>query len=338
MSNKAAIIPAKFAKLVVKETEIPTPKGKEILIKIHSSAINPVDYKIQSLGRFFEEFPRVLGSDVAGVIENVGPDQKRFKKGEKVFSFVPIFMAKGGATDYGAFQQYTLSTEDATGHLPEGTSFDSASTIPLALSTAADGLYDFLGLDLPTADPKSKDEWLLVWGGASSVGQFTIQLAVASGYRVVTTASKAGHADLRELGASETLDYHDSDILTQISEITGGKLRLIYDAISSQSTVKQTLDALPDGGKIAYTQLTPETAKIEVPSNISYYRVFAGNLQGKNKTLGRQTFDWAQDALKDGRLVGNPVVIREGGLDTLQETLDYYRENGISNGKYVINP
>lgn len=191
-TNKAAIIPEKFAKFIVKETSIYEPTGSELLIKVHSAAVNPVDYKIQEKGRFFDDFPRVLGSDVAGVVEDVGPEQKRFKKGDKVFSFVPIFMAKGGITDYGAFQQYTLSQEHATAILPEGTSFDSASTIPLALSTAADGFYDFLGLDLPQKDPKSKGEWLLVWGGASSVGQYAIQLAVASGYKVVTTASKSG--------------------------------------------------------------------------------------------------------------------------------------------------
>lgn len=272
------------------------------------------------------------------MVVKVGPEQKRFKEGDKVFSFVPIFHNKGGITDFGGFQQYTLTGEATTALLPENTSFDCASTIPLALSTASDGLFGFFGLDIPSGKAQAKDEWLLVWGGASSVGQFAIQFAVASGYKVIATASKSGHSNLKKLGATEVVDYHDSDVISQILKATNDKLRLVYDAVSTKESVKLTLEALPNGGKIAYTQMSPDALGIETASNITYQRVYAGHLYGLKQALGRKVFDWAHDALKDGSLVCNPVKLRSGGIDAVQEILDDHRENGISNVKYVINP
>lgn len=334
------MIPAKFAKLVVKQVDAPVPQGTDILVRVHSAAINPVDYKIQVSGRFFDNFPRVLGSDIAGVVVSVGSDQKKIKEGDRVFSFVPIFRYPEAQTAWGAFQQYTLTSDNATAIVPEFISLDSASTIPLALSTVADGYYNFLGFERPVTTPRKTDEWLLVWGGASSVGQYAIQLGVASGKKIITTASKQWHEELRKLGASETVDYHDADVVDQIKHLTNGSLKSIYDSVATKESVAQTLECLKEsGGKVAYTQLTPETAGVECPNTITYTRVFAGSLlTPEGRDLGHAIFDWAASALSDGRLVPNLVKLRDGGVDGVQETLDYYKDNGIQFGKYVFNP
>lgn len=335
---QSAQIPAKHANLILTTQDIPTPTGSQLLIKIHSAAINPIDYKIQKAGRFFETFPRVLGSDAAGIVEAVGPDVKKFTKGDRVISFVPIFMQPGAECRFGCFQEYTLTEEVGTAVLPENVGFDEGCTIPLALCTAAEGMYSFLDLAKPSDKPEPKNEWLLIWGGSASVGQFAIQLAKASGYKVVTTASPAGHEWLKKLGADVVVDYRDDNVFAEIEKATGGKLTMLYDAISTKATIEQGLKCLPNGGKISYVQLTPETAEVACPENIKYLRVFAGNLLGNNKPLGYEIMAWVGKALESGQLRGNPVKTREGGLHGLQASLDHYQKEGINGAKYVFNP
>lgn len=337
--NKTALLPAKFAKLEVETTSIPTPRAHEVLVNISSAAFNPVDYKIQTAGRFFDTFPRVLGGDVAGTVEAVGPDVTRFKKGDRVFTFLAIFGEKEPGTRCGGFQQYTVATDVVTGIVPANVSMDTAATIPLAFCTAADGLYNFLKLDKPSKNAKVKQgPPVLVWGGASSVGQFAIQLLKNAGYQVITTASKSGHAALQALGADVVLDYHDSDIVEQVQKAADGKLTMIYDSISTETTIPQVIACLPNGGQIAFTQLTPETAKVDCPENVKWTRVYAGTLQTVHKELGVELFDWASEALADGRLKGNPVKLQAGGLNVVQATLDLYKKEGIQGAKFVIRP
>lgn len=359
--QRTAVLPAKFANLVVQETEVPTPGPGEVLVKVHAAAVNPVDvstettsrgefvdgrtdfaqYKIQKAGRFYETFPRCLGGDVAGTVESVGSGVDAFKKGDRVFAYVAYF-GQEATTKYGGFQQYTLVTDAATGILPDKVDFDAGSTVPLAFSTVVDGFYNFLELERPStasgAGQQTRDEYVLVWGGASSVGQFAIQLAKQAGYRVVTTASRSGHARLAALGADVTLDYHDADIVDQVLATVEGKLSRVYDAIAAATTIRAIAACLPDGGKVAFTQLTPETAKVPYPNNIAWTRVFAGSVLSSHKDLGRELFGWASEALADGRLEPNPVELRTGGLEGIQATLDLYEKEGIQGRKFVLNP
>lgn len=344
MSHKAAVLPAKFAQLEIQQLETPKPGPGLLLIKIHSAAFNPVDYKIQKTGRFFDTFPRVLGGDVAGVVEAVGEGVSGFKPGDRVLSFVPYLTGTPDHkdTDCGGFQQYTIAIPQGTAIVPERITFDEASTIPLAFSTVADGYYNFLGLNRPTdGEPKPGDDWLLVWGGAGSVGQYAIQLAHQGGYKVITTASKSGHEFLKSLGADVCVDYRDPDAVKNILSATGGALRIAYDAIADENTIPLVLACLPDGGKAAFVQMTPENGLKgkSAPENVEYVRVFAGNLLGKDKdTLGKDMFQWIGKALGDGRLRGNPVELRSGGLEGVQGTLDHYQKEGISGKKFVVRP
>jgi NADPH:quinone reductase-like Zn-dependent oxidoreductase len=93
----------------------------------------------------------------------------------------------------GAFQEYVVLRTNLVSPIPESVSFEQASVLPLGLSTAACGLYmkDYLALQLPSVKTAkgSTGQTLLIWGGSTSVGANAIQLAVNSGYEVITTAS-----------------------------------------------------------------------------------------------------------------------------------------------------
>jgi len=105
--------------------------------------------------------------------------------------------------------------------------FEEAAVLPLAVSTAAAGLFeiDQLGLDfssLGASEPR--DQVIVVWGGATAVGGNAIQLARAAGYRVVTTASAGNHARMEQLGAEATFDYRDPAVVERIIEAAAGSV------------------------------------------------------------------------------------------------------------------
>lgn len=139
----------------------------------------------------------------------------------------------------GAFQKYTVVPKNRIAELPYEIPTSTGVVLPLGISTAAAGLYQegFLALDFPTVDDedsitKSSKRTLLVWGGSSSVGSCTIQLAVASGAEVITTASPDNFEYCKKLGASQCFDYHDDDVEDQIVDALDGKTVLgAYDAI-----------------------------------------------------------------------------------------------------------
>lgn len=81
--------------------------------------------------------------------------------------------------EQGAFQEYPILQDHLASHIPDSLSFESASVIPLGLSTAASGMFqkDKLGLQLPTVPPKPTGKTLLVWGGSTSVGCCAIQVS-----------------------------------------------------------------------------------------------------------------------------------------------------------------
>jgi NADPH:quinone reductase-like Zn-dependent oxidoreductase len=123
----------------------------------------------------------------------------------------------------GTFQHFTVADQLPVCPIPDTISYEAAATLPLALSTAAAGMYppDHLALDFPSHDPKPSGKTLLVWGGSSSVGCCVIQLAVASGLRVVATCSARNFGLCRRLGASEVFDYKSGTVVEDLIEALG---------------------------------------------------------------------------------------------------------------------
>ena len=89
--QKALLLPAKFADFVVRPKSIPKPGPGELLVKVHSTSLNPVDWKIHKYGFLVEKFPAVLGIDLAGDVEEVGEGVTAFVKGDRVYvGFFPL--------------------------------------------------------------------------------------------------------------------------------------------------------------------------------------------------------------------------------------------------------
>lgn len=118
----------------------------------------------------------------------------------------------------GGFQQYTVVLERMASPIPDTLPFEDAAVLPLAVSTAACGLFqtDQLGLRHPSANAEPTGQTLLVWGGSTSVGSNAIQLAAAAGYEVITTASPRNFEYVQSLGASQVFDYYSPSVVPDI--------------------------------------------------------------------------------------------------------------------------
>jgi NADPH:quinone reductase-like Zn-dependent oxidoreductase len=208
----------------------------------------------------------------------------------------------------------------------------------LAIDTASAGLYDdsekgFFKLPYPSLNPASTGKTLLVWGGSSSVGALAIQLATASGVRVVSVASKHNIDFVKSLGASEVLDYNNSSVVDDVVEAVksaGGDFIGTYDAISTEDSFKVVFPITEKlgGGNVALTLPGPEKG---VPSNVKL-----GNVFGVNPITHPVWKDYVTSALEQGKLKAVPEAMVVGkGLENVQKGLDTLKA-GVSAKKVVV--
>lgn len=201
-------------------------------------------------------------------------------------------------------------------------------------------MNDILGLKIPGwkdgVDISGTGDAILVWGGASSIGNLTIQLAVMAGYTVFATASGRHHERLRKLGVKGVVDYKDANVIERLEELAGkeGKvIRYAVDAVSSEGTVKQVGEVLKRarGGRLGRT--LPMGA---VPEGVEGDVVGAEELWGKKEGFARWLYGEALPKwLEHGKVV--PLETRGvgGGLEGIQAGLDELKK-GASGEKFVV--
>lgn len=135
------------------------------------------------------------------------------------------------------FQLYTVLPVKHVAVIPEDLAYERAVQLSLGVLTASAGLFNsiHLHLPLPSLSPVLTGEILLVWGGSSCVGVMAIQLAIASGLEVVTTASKHNHDLLLGLGASKVFDHSSPTVVTEIVSTLKDKDASIVGAFDGES-------------------------------------------------------------------------------------------------------
>ena len=189
----------------------PTPGPGEVLVRVIASGTNPVDAKIRQAGTWANiPFPAVLGYDVSGVIDELGPGVTEFNIGDEVFYTPEIF-----GNPNGSYAEYTVASASIVARKPANLSHVEAAGVPLAGGTAWEAVVRRLNV--------RPGETVLIHGGAGGVGSFAIQFAKAAGARVIATASKANHTALHELGADVAIDYRDPDAADRITRETAGR-------------------------------------------------------------------------------------------------------------------
>ena len=205
--------------LVYEDVPKPEPAAGEVLVKIHATSVNPIDWKVRAGHlRGFRDYPLpfILGWDVSGVIESAGSGVSAFKPGDDVYGRPDIARS-------GAYAEYIAVKEGDLARKPKSLDHIHSAAIPLAGLTAWQALFDTAGL---TAGQK-----VLIQAAAGGVGHLGVQFAKLKGLYVAGTASGRNQEYLKQLGCDLPINYettrfedvaHDFDA---VIESMGGEVR-----------------------------------------------------------------------------------------------------------------
>lgn len=334
--NHAAYLKEKGAQLEVAEAPYTEPGEGQVLVKTAAIAINPIDWKVQALGFAVKTWPAIIGCDISGPVESVGPGVLGFSQGDRVFGHCLGL----GAGDYAhsAFQEYVLLDVPVLAKIPENISFEEAAGLPLGINTASAGLFeeDKLGLVTPPSRAGA-GKALLVWGGSSSVGTCAIQLAAAAGYEVFAMASRRNHDLCTQLGASQVFDYNDGSLVENVvSALNGKEVVGAYDTISIESTVKACCEIIDrSGGRKMLVTTLAASAGAALPG-FEVKSVFA-NTVAYNGIGAKVWGNFLPTALKDGSFKPGLEPVSAGkGLGAIETALGLNKK-GVSGKKVVVS-
>ncbi|PPF66541.1 Zn-dependent oxidoreductase [Clavibacter michiganensis] len=370
-TESAAWLASSAADLTVSPAPRTAPRAGEVAIRVRAVAINPLDTMKQHMGDLMYRWlphPAVLGEDVAGVVEEVGPGVTRFAVGDRVVAYA-VGMEKGRRhAPEGGFQSRTIVRTDLAAPIPDAMRFEDAAVLPLGISTAASGLFGAgqLALRHPDASTPPTGETVVVWGGSTSVGLNAIQLAVAAGYDVVTTASPRNHELVLALGAGRAFDYRSPtavrDIVTHLAESgrrvagvlaigTGSGGPAVEIAIAtgarrvSMASPPVAFDTLPRGGRIGLPlvrlgiRMGTATPALMLRARVHGIRAtFIWGSALMHDGVGSMLWErFLPAALAEGRYVAAPEAEVVGtGLAAIQPAMDRLRA-GVSARKLVVS-
>lgn len=225
--------------LQCEELEQPKIKPEQLLIRVHASSVNPIDWKIrQGMLSLLtgNNFPMFLGFDVAGEVVEVGSQVTRFKVGDAIY----------GSTSFpgGAYAEFAAIPENFAAPKPTNMSYEEAATVPLAALTALQALRDLGNIKL--------GQTVLVNGASGGVGVFAVQIAKALGAEVTGVCSTRNLDLVKSLNADMVIDYTQQDF-------TEGNVQydIIFDAVAKRAFSNCRKVLKPDGIFIS-TLPTPE--------------------------------------------------------------------------------
>jgi NADPH:quinone reductase-like Zn-dependent oxidoreductase len=233
------------------EVDKPAPNTDEVLVKVLAASVNAADWHVLRGKPLFSRATlgllrpkhKILGVDVAGQVEAVGSGGTQFKPGDEVYANL---LDHG----YGGFAEYVSAPVGVLSLKPASLSFEEAAAVPMAATTALQGLRRHGELQ-----PAQR---VLINGASGGVGTFAVQLAKASGAEVTAVTSTPNLDLVRSLGADQVIDYANEDFTR-----TGRRYDLILDTVGNRS-VPELRRALAEGGKAAVTGFTSLTKLLGV--------------------------------------------------------------------------
>lgn len=241
--------------------QVPTiaPARDEVRIRAEWAASTPLDLHQNDGGLGINTYPQVLGDSTAGTVVEIGPDVKALQVGDKVFGFTWRERKEKGQ------QEFITAPEWLFGKIPEGFTLQESVTLPNNFVTVFNSFNRDFGIELPWPKPEfhvppAADDPFLIWGGASSVGQFAIQVLRYYGYKnVFVTASPRHHDLLRSYGATRLFDYRDANVVQAILDAASGGYKdgkapipYILDCIGSEKgSIAPILKIAKRGAKVA---------------------------------------------------------------------------------------
>ena len=312
---------------------VPTPtlQPDELLVRIHAVGLNPIDNAIPS-GQFKPvlafKLPATMGSDLAGVVTEVGSRVSRFKPGDEVFASL-FDLGKGSLAEFAAVP------ESAAALKPSNLNFVQAASIPMVGLTVWQALKERIKLQ--------RGQKVFIPAGSGGIGTFAIQLAKHLGAKVGTNTSTGNVPLVSQLGADEVVDYKKQNF----EDVLRG-----YDAVLGTipgDTIEKSIGILKPGGKIV-SLVGPLDAEFARTKKLNVVLTFVFGLMGRKIKRLAQKRDVSYSFLfvrPDGQQLGQiaeilnsgaiqPVIDKVFPFEQAKDALAYLAQ-GRAKGKVVVS-
>ncbi|CUM68155.1 uncharacterized protein PRCAT00005872001 [Priceomyces carsonii] len=360
-SNEAALLTGstdmeKFSS--IEEIPYPTLEDDKIIVKAIAYAANPTDWKhaVFKIGTPGS----IAGSDVSGIVEEVGKSVKGFEVGD----VVSVTMHGNASKTSGAFAKHVLANPALTFKYPKSqikeealslgdhpasliNTFEGAASVTLGLSTVGMALSFNLGIKPHKSENASK--FILIWGGATATGILAIQVAKQIyGLKVITTASSKHHQLLKSLGADETFDYKESSVIEDIKSVANGKILYAFDTVSEPETWQQTYDATEGSENVSLDNLlslSEKDVKVKSQRAVKFSATLVYLTDGGSHFGLPASAEIAKDHLyfKNELLTPHlktiknaPLKVLEAGLDSVNPAMKLLKNNEVNGEKIVF--
>jgi len=324
---KALVLNSYGSALELQNVEKPVPVPGQVLVKVKSSGLNPLDLKIMAgqAGHAQTKLPAILGIDVSGIVEAVGEGVTSFKPGDEVYG-----MVGGVGNNQGSLAEYVAADVNLLALKPNNISFHTAAAVPLIFITAWEAMVDRANVH--------EGQKVMIHGGAGGVGHIAIQIARARGAEVFATVREHQFDLIKNYGAVP-IDFSVTSFNTYVDVYTNGEgFDVILDNVGGK-TLDDSFHAVKryTGHVVSILgwgshSLAPLSFRGATYSGVfTLYPLLSGN----NRPHHREILQQATELIK-ANLV-QPAV--SPSLYNLETTMNAYQEieQGSKKGKVVID-
>lgn len=314
------------------ETEKPTAKGQDLLIKVLANSVNPVDFKIRETAAkdMLLEQAKVIGWDAVGIVEAVGEQASKFKVGDTVYY-------AGSLTRSGSNAEYQLVDERIVGLKPKNLSIAEAAAIPLTGLTAWEAIFDRIKVN----PEKDKGKTILILAGAGGVGSMAIQIAKkVAQLTVIATASRPESIDwCKDLGADYVVNHYS--LKAELEAIGHSEVDYILDFVNLNSYWETIGDVIKPQGHIVSITGSNEPLNLSLLKSksvtFSWEFMFTRSMYATND-MAQQHHILTEMAslLDDGTLKTTLTTVLEGFSVENLKRAHLMQESGKTIGKTVL--
>ena len=292
----------------------PTPTADQVLVRVHASSVNPLDWKIRQGSLKImtgSDFPKIPGGDLAGEVEAIGENVTRFQPGDRVFGMIT---GVGG----GANAELVALEAEVLAFIPDNLSYAQAAAVPLAGLTALQALRDHAGI--------LSGDRVLINGASGGVGTLAVQLAWVLGAGEVTGTCGPGREELvRSVGASRVLNYEEHDFTQDLS-----RYDVVFDVAGKSSFMASAASLRRHGRYVALaTGFNPKEMVVDALSAVFSMKK---NALVSSKNSGPD-LAFLTALLKAGTL--RPLIAETFPLAAIREAHEF-GEQGKAAGKIVL--
>lgn len=246
------------SKLTEQSIPVPDIHPDQVLVKVVSIGVNPIDWKTRSglrQERYPFKFPIVLGQEMAGIVSQVGSQVSGFKPGDAVVGY-------GTPSNRGTYAEFYAVDADKLAHKPITVSFQTAAGLSLAGTTAWEALFD--------AGQLKRGQTVLILAGSGGVGGMAIQLAKNAGAHVLTTTSSPNVSFVTQLGADKVIDYTQANFADHVKNVD-----LVFDTLGGQNQLDAFKVVKPGGRIISIVETLPETTELGKQHEVYFEKINA---------------------------------------------------------------